>query len=155
MDGILTGAPPSSDNVAGETPSTKTTVGLLLSARQFNLTISGSYKPRGHGRLVLNSPVKPMKWNHPPTDASIPCLDYVQSIIDLCNPFNQRDNYVTNMHELYHTNLRIPVVALSEVYSIPFPDYLDKNSYQHVAKDGMYIRNHDFNKTIELVWLDF
>ena len=53
------------------------------------------------------------------------------------------------------TNLRIPVVALSEEYFIPFPDYMDKKSYQRVAEYGMYIRNYDFNETAELVWLDF
>ena len=46
-------------------------------------------------------------------------------------------------------------VALSEEYTIPFLGYLDGKSYQRVAEDGMYIRNHDFNETAELVCLDF
>ena len=32
---------------------------------------------------------------------------------------------------------------------------VDKKSYQRVAEDGMYIHNHDFNETVELVRLDF
>ena len=84
--------------------------------------------------------------------ASAPGLNAAQSIINHWNPFNQRDTYVANMRKLYPTNLRIPMMALSEEYSIPFPGYLDKKSYQFVAKDGMYIRNHDFNEMAKLVW---
>ena len=76
-------------------------------------------------------------------------------LLTVGTPFNQRDTSVINMHELYLTNLRIQVRAVSEEYSIPFPSYMDGKSYEHVAKDGMYIRNHDFNETVELVWLDF
>ena len=104
---------------------------------------------------MLNSPVKLMKWDHLLANTYVPGPDAAQSIIDYWNPFNQRDTYVTNMHELYTTNLRIPVVALFEEYYIPFPDYMDKKSYQRVAEDRMYIRNHDFNETAELVRLDF
>ena len=86
---------------------------------------------------------------------SIPGLDSARSIIDRWDPFNKRDTSVTDMRELYRTNRRIPVVALSEEYSIPFPSYMDKKSYQGVAEDGMYIPNHDFNETVELVWSDF
>ena len=128
-----------------EAPSIETIVGLLLSTRHFSLAIDSPHKPRGPDRLVLNSPVKPMKWDHPPTDTSVPGPDFAWLIIDHWNPFNQRDTYVVDIRELYPTNLRIPVVALSKKYSIPFPSYLDKKSYQHVAEDGMYIRNHDFN----------
>ena len=92
-----------------------------------------------------------MKGDHSPADASIPGPDSAWLIIDRWNPFNQRDTYVVDICELYPTNLRIPVVALFEKYSIPFPGYLDKKPYQHMAEDGMYIRNHDFNETTELV----
>ena len=88
-------------------------------------------------------------------DTSILGLDAAYSIIDRWNPFNQRDTFSIDMHELYPTNLRIQVVALSEEYFIPFPGYVDKKSYQRVAEDGMYIHNHDFNETVELVRLDF
>ena len=139
----------------GEVPSIEIIVGLPLPARRSNLVIADPCKPRGSYRLVLNSLVKSMKWDHLSADMSIPGLDVAQSIIDRWNPFNQRDTSVTNMHELYSTNLRIPMVALVEESSIPFPGYIDKISYQHVAEDGMYIRNHDFNETARLVWLDF
>ena len=154
-DGIPAGGPPSVGNIVGEAPFTETAVGPLLSARHFNLAIRGPCKPRGSNRLVLNSSVKPMKWDHPPAYSSVPGLYFSQSIINHWNPFNKRDSSVIDMRELYPTNLRIPVVALSEEYSIPFPDYLDKKSYQCVAEYGMYIHNHDFNETTELVWSDF
>ena len=60
---------------------------------------------------------------------------------------------VANMRDFYPTNLRIPIVVLFEEYSITFLGYLDKKTYQLVAEDGMYLRNHDFNETADLVGL--
>ena len=105
--------------------------------------------------LVLNSSVKPMKWDHPLTGVIAPSPDVAQSIINRWNPFNQRDASVIDMRELYPTSLQILVVALSEEYSIPFPGYVDKKSNQSVAEDGMHIRNHGFIETAELVWSGF
>ena len=59
------------------------------------------------------------------------------------------------MRDLYPTLLRVPVVAHTEECSIPFPGLMDKKSFQWVAEDGMYICNHDFNESVELVWLNF
>ena len=42
-------------------------------------------------------------------------------------------------------------LSRSEEYSIPFPSYMDKKSYQRVAEDEMSIRNHNFDETTELV----
>ena len=128
-DGIPTEGPPKANNVVGEAPSIEIVVGPLILARQFNLTIGRPYRPRNPNMLVLNSPVKPMKWDHPPTDASVPGLDATQSIIDHWNPFNQKDASVADMRELYPTNHQISVVALSKEYFIPFLGYLDKKSY--------------------------
>ena len=83
--------------------------------------------------------------------ALVPSLDTAQSIIDRWSPFNQRDAFVANMCDLYPTNHRIPVVALSEEYVVPFPNYLDNKSYQRVTEDGMHMRNYDFNETTKLV----
>ena len=130
-------------------------IGPPLSARRSNLAISGPCRARGPVRLALNSLVQPMKWEHLSTDTSIPGPEAAQSIIDCRNPFNQKDTSVTYMYELYPTNLRIPVVAISEEYAIPFPDYMDKKSCQRVVEDGMYIRNHDFNEMAKLVRLGF
>ena len=139
----------------GEAPSVETVVDPPLPTKRSNLTITGPHRPRGPYKQMLNSHVKSMKWDHLLANTSVPCPNATQSIIDCWNPFNQRDISITNMHELYPTNLRKPVVALSEEYSIPFPGYMDKKSYQRVAEDGMYIHNHDFNETAELVWLPF
>ena len=59
------------------------------------------------------------------------------------------------MCDLYPNLLRIPVAARAEEYFISFPDYMDKESYQRVVEDGMFIRNHDFDEMAKLVWLDF
>ena len=82
-------------------------------------------------------------------------LDAARLIIDCWNPFNKRDSSIAHMRKLYLNNLRMPVVARVEEYSIPFPSYMDEKSYQRVVEDGMYIRNHDFDKTVELVWINF
>ena len=80
---ILVRGPPSVDNVVGEAPFVETVVVPLLSARQFNLAISGPHRPRGLDRLVLNSLIKPMKWDHPPTDMTASGPNAVQSNINL------------------------------------------------------------------------
>ena len=131
---IPTGGPPSTSNVMGETPSIETTVAPFLFARKFNLVIGGPRRPRGPNRLVLNSPVKPMKWDHPPADTFVPGPDSAQSIINLGNPINQRDASSPICENSTPTNLQILVVALSKEYSIPFLGYLDKKIYQRVSR---------------------
>ena len=84
-------------------------------------------------------------------DTPVPGPDEAWSIINSWNPFNKRDSSVTHMNELYPNLLQIPMVARAEDYSIPFPNYMDKKSYQRVAEEGMFIRNHDFNEMAKLV----
>ena len=43
------------------------------------------------------------------------------------------------------------MAACIEQYSIPFPAYLSKKAFQSVAEDEMFIRNHDFYRSAELV----
>ena len=45
------------------------------------------------------------------------------------------------MCELYPNHLQIAMEDCAKEYSIPFPSYVDKKSYQRVAKDEMFIRN--------------
>ena len=101
--------------------------------------------------LMLGSYVKPMEWGRPLVDTPAPGPNEARSIIDRWNPFNKRDSYAAHMHKLYPNLLRIPVVARVEEYSIPFPSHMDKKFYQCVAEDGMFILNHDFDETEELV----
>ena len=84
-------------------------------------------------------------------DLLSPSLDKAWSIINWWNPFNKRDSSAAHMCELYSTLLRILVAAHVEEYSIPFPIHMDKKSYQLVAEDETFIRNYDFDKTVELV----
>ena len=62
-------------------------------------------------------------------DTSAPSLEEAQSIIDRRNPFDKRDFLASHMCELPNL-FRILVVARAEEYSIPFPIYMDKRSYQ-------------------------
>ena len=85
---------------------------------------------KGPGWLVLNSPVISMKWEHLSSSEPNPGPNTAQSIIDRRSPFNQRDTSIAYMRDLYPTNLRIRVVALSNEYSVPFPNYLNKDKKQ-------------------------
>ena len=58
---------------------------------------------------------------------------------------------MTRMHDLYPNYFTMPVTARSEQYSIPLPVYVDKEDIQPVAEDGMFIRNHNFQRSAELV----
>ena len=82
---------------------------------------------------------------------SAPSPDEARSIIDHWNTFEKRDSLVAHICELYPNLLRISMAAHAEEYSIHFPIYMDKKSYQRVAEDEMFISNHDFNETTELV----
>ena len=43
------------------------------------------------------------------------------------------------------------MAARVEQYFIPFPFYKNKESFQLVAEDDMFIHNHDFQRLAELV----
>ena len=60
-----------------------------------------------------------------------------------------------HMRDLCPTLLQVPAAAHSEQYSISFPDYLDRETFQCVVEDGMLICNHNFHQLAELVSLNF
>ena len=146
---------PNVDQVVIETPTVETANSPPLQARWSRLIIPGASRARLPDLLMLGSYVNPVEWGHPSMDTPALSPDEAQSIIDRWNPFNKKDYFISHMSDLYPNLLRISVVARAEEYSIPFPVYMDKKSYQRVAEDGMFIHNHDFEKTVELVWLDF
>ena len=55
------------------------------------------------------------------------------------------------MHDLYPNYFLVPVAAYAERYSILFPIYMNKEAFQLVAEEGMYICNHDFHRSTKLV----
>ena len=134
----------------GEAPS-EIAVGPSFLAK---LTMAGPRRARIPNRMVLGSYVQPMEWDRPSTDTLALGPKVAQSIIDHWDPFNKRESLVTHIRNLYPTLLRVPVAARVEEYSIPFLGYLDRKSFQHVAKDGILIRNHDFNESAELTCFD-
>ena len=72
------GGPPDADKAVGEAPL-EIIAELSFSARLANAT---PLKLKGPGRLVLNSPIIPMKWEQPSLGALVPSPDTAQSIID-------------------------------------------------------------------------
>ena len=95
-----------------------------------------------------------MEWVRPTEDAPAPDQETARALINYWKHFNQRDPSVAHMHDLYPHSFCLPAAAREEEYSIPFPASLNKRSYEHVAEKGMYMHNHDFNDTTELVWLN-
>ena len=123
--GFQPGGPPNVDRVMGEA-LLEIAVELSFSTRLAN---AGLRRLRGLDRLVLNSPVIPMKWEQPSTGLPVLGLVTAISIIDLWSHFNQRDTSFAYMRDLYPTSHHILVVALSEEYFVPFPGYLDQKSH--------------------------
>ena len=56
-------------------------------------------------------------------------------IINRWSPFNKRESSVSHMCDLYPTLLWVPVATRAEQYSISFLDYIDRETFQCVAKD--------------------
>ena len=88
------------------------------------------------------------------TDALALDQETARTLINYERPFDQRDPFVTHMHDLYPHSFLVSALARKEEYSIPFPVNLDKRSYQPVIEDEMYMLNHGFDETVELVWLN-
>ena len=130
----------------------KATGALPPRAKRASLVVHDAWRPSN--RLVLGSYIEPMEWARPTEDASAPDQETSQALINCWRPFNQRDPSITHMRDLYPHSFHLPAVAHGEGYSIPLPVSLDKRSYQRVAEDGMYMRNHDFDETAKLVWLN-
>ena len=119
-----------------------------------SLVLFEARRTRPLDKLILSSYVKPLECSHPVAGASAPYQEAARLLVRKCNPCDMRDSSVAHIRNLYPHIFRFPVVARSKEYFIPFPNYLDKGSYQRVAKEVMYIRNHNFNETAKLVWSD-
>ena len=82
---------------------------------------------------------------HPPAGMVAPDLEGAREIIHRWSPFNQAEPPIMHMRDLYPNYFRVPVVACAEQDSIPFTVYINKEVFQSMAKDGMFIHNHDFH----------
>ena len=141
-DGIPTGGSPSAEEVVVEAPL-KVAAALSFSAK---LTSVNPHKTRMPNWLLLSSYVPPQEWVQLSVDTMAPGLEGAREIINHWSPFKKRESSVTHMRDLYPTLLRVPVATRVEEYSISFPGYMDKETFQRVAKDGMLIRNHEFHQ---------
>ena len=150
-DEIPVGEFPLVDDVFVEVSLVEATNAPLLRARLARFTVDGARRPPN--RLMLSSYVEPMEWDKLTEDALTLDQEISRALINYWRPFDQRDPSVTHMHNLDPHNFCV-LTAAHEEYSIPFLVNLGKRSYQRVAEDEMYMRNHDFDETDELVWLN-
>ena len=81
-------------------------------------------------------------------------LEDVLKVIHRWNPFNQEESAITHMHDLYQTYYQVPMVAHSKHYTILFHAHTDKDAFQSMANDRMFICNHNFYWLAELVSTD-
>ena len=151
-DEVPTREVPSVDNAYIEASLVEVTNASPLWAKQGRFMVDGAWKPPD--MLVLSSYVEPVEWARPTEDASAPDQETTRALINYRRPLDRRDPSVLHMRDLYPHNFLVSAMAHGEEYSIPFHVNLDKRSYQRVAEGGMYMRNHDFDETTELVWLN-
>ena len=149
-DGIPTGGSPGVEGVMAEAPLEVATAPSFFT----RLVNVNSHRPRMLDRLLPSTYVPPHEWVHPSADIVAPSPEGVWEIIDHWSPFNKRESLVAHMRDLYPTLLQVLTAARDEQYSISFPGYLDRETFQHVAEDGMLICNHKFHKSVELVSFD-
>ena len=150
-DGAPVGGPPLNGEVANDAFPIEEVGGLPPRASRHSLTLYGAQSTRPPDKLILSSYLKSLEWNHLPAEVPTPDQEAARLLVRKCKPFYKRDSSVSHMRDLYPLSLNDLVVARYEENSIPFPSYLDKGSYRCVAEDGMYILNHNFNETTELV----
>ena len=139
------------DDAFVEASLVEATNALPLRARLARFTVDGARRPPN--RLMLSSFIEPTEWAKLMEDALNLDQEISRALINYWRPFDQRDPSVAHMRNLDPHNFCV-LTAAHEEYSIPFPVNLGKRFYQRVAEDGMYMRNHDFDETVELVWLN-
>ena len=108
-----------------------------------------SQKQREH--IVVKGYIHPKEGASTSAESPIPTLGDLDLIIEKRAPFDKGEVSIENMRDLYPAQRRVTAVARQEQYIIPCPSYLDAEDIQQVAEDGMYIRNHNFVQTAELV----
>ena len=99
-DGALAEGPPLDGGVANEALPIEEVGGLPPQANRHSLTLYGARRTRPPDKMILNSYVKPLEWNHPLADVSTPDKEVAQLLIKNCNPFYKRDSSVAHMHDL-------------------------------------------------------
>ena len=108
-----------------------------------------SQKQREH--VVVKGYIHPKEGVSTSAELPIPTLGDLDLIIEKRAPFDKGEVSIKNMRDLYPAQRRVTAVARQEQYVIPCPSYLGAEDIQQVAEDGMYIRNHNFVQTAELV----
>ena len=111
--------------------------------------VAVSQKQREH--IVVKGYIHPKEGASTSAESPIPTLGDLDLIIEKRAPFDKGEVSIKNMRDLYPAQRRVTAMAHQEQYIIPCPSYLGAEDIQQVAEDGMYIRNHNFVQTAELV----
>ena len=138
---------PKVDEIGEGSPS-RVAVASLPRLRPANTV---SRKRRSSDQVLLSMYVPPYERIYPLMSMVAPDLEGAREIIYRWSLFNQTEPPVAHMCDLFPNYFRAPVVVCTEKYSISFPIYMNKEAFQSVVEDGMFIRNHDVHRSVELV----
>ena len=105
--------------------------------------------------VLVSTYALPLERVHTSTIRDVLDLEDVLKVIHHWNPFNQEESPFMHMQDLYSAYYWVPVAARSEHYIIMFPAHMDKDAFQGMVDNGMFIRNHNFHRSIELVSTDY
>ena len=78
-------------------------------------------------------------------------LEGAREIIHRWRSFNQAEPSVAHLQTSILITSWVLAAAHVEKYSISFPVYMNKEAFQSVVQDRMFIHNHDFHRSDQLV----
>ena len=121
-------------------------------------TRTGYRKPLVPDHMLVNSYL-PLRGLAPPMEeVTVPRPEGAQEIVNLWGPFNRGEVLADHLHDLYPTMLRMPVTVRTggqgKEYNISVPCSSNKEDLLQMIKDGMQVRNRNFDQSTELVSLE-
>ena len=106
-------------------------------------------------RMLVNLYLPPCGPAPPMEEVTVLGPEGAQEIVDRWRPFSWGEYSADHLHDLYPTMLRMPVTIRAggqgEEYNISVPCGTSKEDLQQMIKDGMQVRNRNFDQSTELV----
>ena len=93
---------------------------------------------------MMSSYNSQQEWVSPSATTMAPGPEGALEIIDRWIPFNKRESSIMHMHDLYPPHLQVSMAACVVQYSISFPGYVDRETFERIAENEILILNHDF-----------
>ena len=131
--------------------SAKVMYAQFLATAETRVAAKAAVSQKQKEHVVVKGYIHPKEGVSTSAESPIPTLGDLDLIIEKRAPFDKGEVSIKNMRDLYPAQRRVTAVARQEQYVIPCPSYLGAEDIQQVAEDGMYIRNHNFVQTAELV----